>query len=272
MLVIGRKVGEAVVAGDVLLKVLAIKTGPGGVGRSVTFGITAPAGDYIQRVTEEEADQFEQLVKGGSHLHRDLAATNMIETGRKRTMNGQLPHEPTCHGHEYVVFGTALLQRCLMVQCVHCGQHGTVDDPSADEWSAAYHAPSVPYRWADDRRVTRRAVGPYYVRSLPTGYERLPREVVGRLTPLSHEEREELLALAEFVERSNELDSGLFPLFVTSFQQDAGAVSGPAVNRLAARIGRFDCRGLRLTPAQVAWVLRCHATESPPISTPAVTP
>lgn len=264
MLVLRRKVGEAVVAGGVLIKVLDSRKGPRGVGRAVKLGIVAPAGEYIGRLTAEEAEWAEQLVRVGNPS-LDLVATTAPRRGERAT-TGPLVGALTCHDHEWAVFSTALLQRWLMVQCVHCGQHGTVDDPSPAEWSAAYRAPSAPYRWPDDARVTRRAVGPLHVRSGPAGYERLPREVVGRLAPLAPAEREELLALAEFVEQSNELDSGLFPLFITSFQQDTGAVAGPAVNRLAARIGQFDCRGLRLTPAQVAWVLRCHATESPPVS------
>lgn len=266
MLVLGRRAGEAVVAGNVIVRVLAIKKGPEGRGHFVKLGIVAPADERIQRVTGEEADRAEQLLSGNGGPHRDLSAVTVINTG-KRMVGGTLPDEPTCHDHEWAAFSTALLQRWVMVQCVRCGQHGTVDDPSPEEWSAAYRAPSAPYRWPDDARVTRRAVGPLYVRTGPSGYERLPREVVGRLSPLAPDEREELLALAEFVEGSNELDSGLFPLFVTSFQQDTGAVAGRAVKHLTARIGQFDCRGLRLTPAQVAWVLRCHATESPPART-----
>jgi hypothetical protein len=50
-------------------------------------------------------------------------------------------------GHDWVVFSTALAELCLMVQCVNCGLHGTVDDPSQEEWDAAFHAPSAPYRW-----------------------------------------------------------------------------------------------------------------------------
>lgn len=62
--------------------------------------------------------------------------------------------------HEGVVFSTALNEGCLMVQCVNCGAHGSVDDPSADEWSEAFYAPSNPYRWMDDERVNIRGVLP----------------------------------------------------------------------------------------------------------------
>lgn len=50
-----------------------------------------------------------------------------------------------------------------MVQCVNCGTAGTVDDPSKEEWSEAFHAPSNPYGWDDGSRVTVRGRGPLYV-------------------------------------------------------------------------------------------------------------
>ncbi len=67
------------------------------------------------------------------------------------------------NGHEWVVFSTALKDVCLMVQCVQCGAMGTVDDPDEQEWSEAYYAPSQPYGWDDDSRVTVRGIGPLYV-------------------------------------------------------------------------------------------------------------
>jgi hypothetical protein len=36
----------------------------------------------------------------------------------------------TCKNHEWVVFSTVLEQGWLMLQCVNCGLHATVDDPS----------------------------------------------------------------------------------------------------------------------------------------------
>jgi hypothetical protein len=63
-------------------------------------------------------------------------------------------------GHEWVVFSTALRDVCLMVQCVECGASGTVDDPTKEEWSEAFHAPTRPYRWDDDARVGVRWRGP----------------------------------------------------------------------------------------------------------------
>jgi hypothetical protein len=41
-----------------------------------------------------------------------------------------------------------------MLQCVECGEFGTVDDPSEEEWSEAFHAPAHPYPWHDESRIT----------------------------------------------------------------------------------------------------------------------
>jgi hypothetical protein len=60
----------------------------------------------------------------------------------------------TRHEHVWIVFSTALREVCLMVECPECGAFGTVDDPTLEEWSAAFYAPETPYRWHDDARVT----------------------------------------------------------------------------------------------------------------------
>ena len=57
-------------------------------------------------------------------------------------------------GHHWVVFNRAL-EGWLMLQCTQCGLHGTVDDPIQAEWSRAFSAPSNPYPWADEARITR---------------------------------------------------------------------------------------------------------------------
>ena len=43
-----------------------------------------------------------------------------------------------------------------MLQCIECLLMGAIDTPSREEWSASSHAPSRPYRWHDDTRVTLR--------------------------------------------------------------------------------------------------------------------
>lgn len=72
---------------------------------------------------------------------------------------GAIEQEDACD-HEWVVFSTAINDGCLMVQCVNCGAHGSVDDPTEEEWSEAFYAPSHPYRWMDDERVNIRGVLP----------------------------------------------------------------------------------------------------------------
>jgi len=62
------------------------------------------------------------------------------------------------HVHEWVVFSTALAEVWIMVQCVGCGAHGTVDHSTTEEWSKAFYAPEKPYRWEDNLRVTLRSL------------------------------------------------------------------------------------------------------------------
>jgi hypothetical protein len=62
--------------------------------------------------------------------------------------------------HEWVVFSTALTEVWLMVQCVNCGLHGTVDDPTKEEWNRAFDAPDHPYRWDDAARVAEHPAKP----------------------------------------------------------------------------------------------------------------
>jgi hypothetical protein len=66
-------------------------------------------------------------------------------------------------GHEWVVYSTAVTEVWLMLQCVACGLVGTVEDPSKEEWSEAFHAPSSPYRWRDGSRVVEKAFAPLQI-------------------------------------------------------------------------------------------------------------
>jgi hypothetical protein len=102
------------------------------------------------------------------HLAAIAADDSVESTGvdsnpmRVRRTAGSLS-EPLCDGadanHHWIVFSTALEQRALMLQCADCGAFGTVDDPSLEEWRAAYKAPSEPYQWHDAARVTIRKPG-----------------------------------------------------------------------------------------------------------------
>ena len=62
--------------------------------------------------------------------------------------------DPATCEHEWTVYSTALAQVCLELYCNKCAIHGAVLDPSAEEWSQAFEAPSKPYRWHENERVT----------------------------------------------------------------------------------------------------------------------
>lgn len=170
------------------------------------------------------------------------------------------------HEHEWVVFSTALQEGWLMLQCVECGRHGTVNDPTREEWSAGYHAPSKPYRWADIRRVTVRKNGPRYVarsESNPGQYERIPRELMGRVRPVTAKEADELESLAQ-VAIDGRLDGSQFPVFLRSFMRDAGYEPSETAIRLACRLEEWSGRGFLAPPETVASVLKWYAREGRP--------
>jgi hypothetical protein len=57
-----------------------------------------------------------------------------------------------------------------MLQCTKCGLHGTVDDPTLEEWSQAFDAPATPYPWTDESRITlhpeKRTAPDYWTRQM----------------------------------------------------------------------------------------------------------
>jgi hypothetical protein len=55
--------------------------------------------------------------------------------------------------YEWMAFSTCIGTGELMVSCKKTGAFGVVPDPTKEEWSRAYYAPSNPYRWEDDSRV-----------------------------------------------------------------------------------------------------------------------
>jgi hypothetical protein len=198
----------------------------------------------------------------------------MTATIVKEATSGPESRQDADHIHEWVVYSTALTERWLMLQCVRCGLHGTVEDPSAKEWSEAYSAPSRPYRWPDAERVTQKGIGAVCVMRAGAGkkcecysrfgvlepgqYERVPGEVTERSTPLTDAERHELDELAKFVAESD-LCSAFFPLFVRSFQEDTGLRCSQPVNQIARRVEAIDRKGLHCSPSVVARVLREYA-------------
>jgi hypothetical protein len=182
-------------------------------------------------------------------------------------------------GHHWVVFSTALGEGWLMLQCVDCGQHGTVNAPTKKEWERAFHAPSRPYRWVDESRVhVRDALGsrPYVMRTVagkkcecfsrrgvtePKDYERVPAEIIRSDLLITPADREELVELARFV-KGTDLCSRLFPLFIQSYQQDTGNVFPDVVHRVARRIEQIDAKGLHFSAPVVARVLWEYADQA----------
>lgn len=55
--------------------------------------------------------------------------------------------------HEWEVYGTALNQVCLELQCIKCATVGSVNDPNEEEWDRAYDALENPYPWKENERV-----------------------------------------------------------------------------------------------------------------------
>lgn len=87
------------------------------------------------------------------------------------TQVGQVLSDGCVSGHEWVVFSTALKDVSLLVQCVNCGAGGTVDDPTKEEWSEAFHAPTSPYGWDNGSRVVIRGRGPLYITKVFEGQD-----------------------------------------------------------------------------------------------------
>lgn len=182
------------------------------------------------------------------------------------------------HGHEWVVYSTALQERWLMLQCAECGAMGTIDAPTTEEWSAAFHAPSRPYRWHDGTKVTVRGhAAPRVIRaidgprcdcpsrlSLPPGmgYERVPGGIWEHPGGLSDTEKAELIELAEFAGRSD-LCSRSLPLFIQSFESHSGKRHSKATHMILDRFERWDSKGLHCSPQIVARIIREFAAWEP---------
>jgi hypothetical protein len=78
----------------------------------------------------------------------------------------------------------------------------------------------------DNNRVTdRHQTSPPYVSRTETGYERIPRELMGEILPVTAEEKEDLESLAQ-VALDGDLGSSLFPLLCGPFRKIL-AVSRP---------------------------------------------
>ncbi|MEQ8511534.1 MAG: hypothetical protein RLN67_13840 [Algiphilus sp.] len=70
----------------------------------------------------------------------------MIESGSENAR--------TNASREWWVISTSLVDAALILECDGTGALGIVRDPTKQEWSEAFHAPSNPYRWTGgDHRV-----------------------------------------------------------------------------------------------------------------------
>lgn len=183
------------------------------------------------------------------------------------------------HDHTWVVFSTAVADGWLMLQCVDCGFHGVVKDPTKKEWSKAFRAPSRPYIWSDESRVVCQPQvareKQYVVRTdntskcecyeqrgllEPRGFERFPNELTRPSIKLSLDDREELASLAETV-RNGRLCSFLLEHFLECCQQETGFLPGSAVKEVARRVSQADRMGLHCSPAVVARLLEAVAAS-----------
>jgi len=202
--------------------------------------------------------------------------TNEIKPGVADTQQfneDQLFLQDNDHLHTWVVFSTALADGWLMLQCVDCGLHGTVEDPTSEEWKQAFHAPSRPYQWIDETRVVTHPEVPawkrYVVRSgvankcecytrsgviEPHEFERFPNEATRPPINVTDADRSELFNLADIV-MDGALCSFLFEVFLKNAAWDIGVVYGPAVKDVARRISSLDRKGMHCSPSVVARLL-----------------
>lgn len=193
----------------------------------------------------------------------------------QQVVDGERPTQ-CCEKHEWVVFSTALNEGWLMLQCIECGVHATVDDPTVEEWSKAFHAPSTPYRWHDEARITlRNHRATCVVRRQPgdpcgcirqglvppTGdYERVLDGAPDRTQPLKEEERRQFELLSETA-----LDVGLCSRCMAGFlvflEDTSSFLPCAPLLRLANRIEQTDNRGLHMSPGVVSHILSCWSVQ-----------
>jgi hypothetical protein len=55
--------------------------------------------------------------------------------------------------NDWWVYSTAVGDGVILVENRTTRQRGVVRDPTREEWGAAFHAPSNPYRWPFPERV-----------------------------------------------------------------------------------------------------------------------
>jgi hypothetical protein len=223
-------------------------------------------------------------VAGSAHGPRLDALSTIMETlnGTYAKPVQEDPQECSKHcaeQHEWVVYSTALAEGWLMLQCVECGGMGTIDDPSPQEWSDAFHAPSRPYRWHEGTRVTVRATASPRViravhhspcdrpsqRDLPEtrGYDRVPGGIWEHSDRLTDQDKSELNDFADFIAESD-LCSRLVPEFIRCVEADSGHRCNPIIHKVVDRIEQYDFVGLHCSPAVVARIIREYAAWERP--------
>ena len=169
--------------------------------------------------------------------------------------------EPCCisdsqSNHSWIVFSTALKDRCLMLNCKDCGVMGTVDDPTSEEWARAFKAPSKPYSWNEESRVSIRQKGPFYVKENAGSSFIQPSK-----NPLTLQELSELKTLEELVIKAD-LDGQLFPLFIRSCHQEIGREILDATEKFVSHLEKLVAAGRSFTPATVSIIIREFIRES----------
>jgi len=55
--------------------------------------------------------------------------------------------------HDWEVYSTVIEGHAILVRDRKSGLRGSIDNPTPEEWSRAFHAPSEPYLWHDASRV-----------------------------------------------------------------------------------------------------------------------
>lgn len=195
----------------------------------------------------------------------------MKEIERNTNMDTEATATGECSVHEWVVFSTSLREGWLMLQCIRCGSRAAVDDPSAEEWQAAFHAPRTPYRWHEEDRLTIREHGPFCVVPRQPGepcecikqgyvaalgkYERVPGGIMVPDCTLTLAERADLSALADVAVKGG-LCGRLLIHFLQGIQEHTGFEPSGAARRIAQAISEWDRKTLHMSPGLVARVLR----------------
>jgi len=196
-----------------------------------------------------------------------------VETDTDSTNERQSSSPNSDHHHTWVVFSTALGDGWIMLQCVDCGMHATVEDPTSEEWGQAFHAPSRPYQWLDETRIVIHPEVPawkrYVVRTEvankcecytrrgviePHDFERFPNEAMRPPINITDADRTELMILGDFVKKKS-LCSFLFEVFIKDAAEDLDVVLSPAAEEVARRVSLLDRKGMHCSPSVVARLL-----------------